>query len=127
MLSTHLLDRVVCEAPDNTGQVHVSLSIDGEPWVDVGFYEYEALSRGASGCHIVNMAPTSERPAEAENARSLRMDGPLPSRCRFGSKVVYATVLSDTEIACDAPEGLADGRVALSSRSASLQTTATPV
>ena len=95
-------DKVVCETPDNTGSSPVSLSIDGEPWVDVGSYEYEALSRGASGCHIVAMRPASG-PRRGGTRVSLRMDGPLPSRCRFGSKVVYATVLSCTEIACDAP------------------------
>ncbi|CAH0369713.1 unnamed protein product, partial [Pelagomonas calceolata] len=106
-------ERVVCEAPENTGQVQVSLSIDSEPWFDVGSYTYEALGRGASGCHVVSMSPASG-PRRGGTRVSLRMDGPLPSRCRFGSKVVYATELSSTEIGCDAPEGLADGRVSLS-------------
>ena len=52
-------DRVVCEAPDNTGSVQVSLSIDGEPWSIVGSYEYEALSRGRFRLPHCAMRPAS--------------------------------------------------------------------
>ena len=68
MLSIHRTEDRVVRAPDDTGSVTVSLSIDSEPWFDVGEYTYEALGRGASGCHIVQMAPAM-RSAERRHAR----------------------------------------------------------